>query len=170
MGTVARLAQASGLFLAMTISAAGQDAKLGVVAAENFYADIVRQIGGDRVEVASILSNPNQDPHLFETTPTIVRQIAAAQIVIFNGAGYDAWMDELLKAAPAGRADGGGCGRACQQKGRRQPAHLVRANRHADGRSRARQRLQQDRSRACSGLRRPASGFHRLARSRQPED
>ena len=100
MGTVARLAQASGLFLAMTISAAGQDAKLGVVAAENFYADIVRQIGGDRVEVASILSNPNQDPHLFETTPTIVRQIAAAQIVIFNGAGYDSWMDKLLKAAP----------------------------------------------------------------------
>ena len=100
MRTVARLAQASGLLLAMTISAAGQDAKLGVVAAENFYGDIVRQIGGDRVEVASVLSNPNQDPHLFETTPTIVRRIAAAQIVIFNGAGYDSWMDELLKAAP----------------------------------------------------------------------
>jgi zinc/manganese transport system substrate-binding protein len=103
MGTVARLAQASGLFLAMTISASGEDAKLGVVAAENFYADIVRQIGGDRVEVASILNNPNQDPHLFETTPTIVRQIAAAQIVIFNGAGYDSWMGKLLESAP--RAD-----------------------------------------------------------------
>ena len=46
----------------MTISASGQDAKLGVVAAENFYADIVRQIGGDRVEVASVLSNPNRPP------------------------------------------------------------------------------------------------------------
>jgi zinc/manganese transport system substrate-binding protein len=103
MGTVARLAQACGLFLAMTISASGEDAKLGVVAAENFYADIVRQIGGDRVEVASILNNPNQDPHLFETTPTIVRQIAAAQIVIFNGAGYDSWMGKLLESAP--RAD-----------------------------------------------------------------
>jgi zinc/manganese transport system substrate-binding protein len=87
----------------MTISAAGQDARLGVVAAENFYADIVRQIGGDRVEVASILNNPNQDPHLFETTPTIVRQIAAAQIVIFNGAGYDSWMGKLLESAQ--RAD-----------------------------------------------------------------
>ena len=103
MRTVARLAQASGLLLAMTISATGQDAKLGVVAAENFNADIVRQIGGDRVEVASILNNPNQDPHLFETTPTIVRQIAAAQIVIFNGAGYDSWMGKLLESAP--RAD-----------------------------------------------------------------
>jgi zinc/manganese transport system substrate-binding protein len=103
MGTVARLAQACGLFVAMTISAAGQDAKLGVVAAENFYADIVRQIGGDRVEVSSVLSNPNQDPHLFETTPTVVRQIAAAQIVIFNGAGYDSWIGKLLESAP--RAD-----------------------------------------------------------------
>jgi zinc/manganese transport system substrate-binding protein len=100
MKTVARLAQAFGLFLAMTIGAAGQDAKLSVVAAENFYGDIVRQIGGDRVEVVSILSNPDQDPHLFETTPTIVRQVAAAQIVVFNGADYDAWMDKLLSAAP----------------------------------------------------------------------
>jgi zinc/manganese transport system substrate-binding protein len=48
---------------------------------------------------AGILSNPNKDPHLFETTPTIVRQIAAAQIVIFNGAGYDAWMGKLLELA-----------------------------------------------------------------------
>ena len=103
MGTVARIAQACGLFLSMTISASSEDAKLGAVAAENFYADIVRQIGGDRVEVASILNNPNQDPHLFETTPTIVRQIAAAQIVIFNGAGYDSWMGKLLESAP--RAD-----------------------------------------------------------------
>jgi zinc/manganese transport system substrate-binding protein len=100
MKTIARLAQAFGLFLAMTIGAGGQDAKLSVVAAENFYGDIVRQIGGDRVEVVSIMSNPDQDPHLFETTPTIVRQVAAAQVVVFNGADYDAWMDKLLEAAP----------------------------------------------------------------------
>ncbi len=100
MRTVARFAQACGLFLAMTMSASGQDAKLSVVAAENFYGDIARQVGGECVEVASILSSPNQDPHLFETTPTIVRQVAAAQIVIFNGADYDAWMDKLLNAAP----------------------------------------------------------------------
>jgi zinc/manganese transport system substrate-binding protein len=100
MRTIARLAQVFGLFLAMAIGAAGQDAKLTVVAAENFYGDIVRQIGGDRVEVVSIMSNPDQDPHLFETTPTIVRQVAAAQIVVFNGADYDAWMDKLLEAAP----------------------------------------------------------------------
>ena len=71
-----------------------------MVAAENFYGDIAQQIGGDRVAVASILSNPDQDPHLFEISPAVVRQIAAAQIVIYNGADYDPWMEKLLKVTP----------------------------------------------------------------------
>lgn len=74
--------------------------QIAVVAAENFYGDIARQIGGDRVSVVSILNNPDQDPHLFETTPGIVRQIVAAQIVILNGANYNSWMDKLLAAGP----------------------------------------------------------------------
>lgn len=74
--------------------------QIPVVAAENFYGDIARQIGGDRVSVVSIMNNPDQDPHLFETTPGIVRQISAAQIVILNGANYDSWMDKLLAAGP----------------------------------------------------------------------
>jgi zinc/manganese transport system substrate-binding protein len=76
------------------------DVKINVVAAENFYGDVARQIGGDRVSVTSILNNPSQDPHLFETTPAIVRQIAAAQIVVFNGADYDPWMEKLLNVTP----------------------------------------------------------------------
>jgi zinc/manganese transport system substrate-binding protein len=71
-----------------------------VVAAENFYGDIARQIGGDRVAVVSIMNNPDQDPHLFETTPAIVRQLVGAQIVVLNGANYDPWMDKLLAAVP----------------------------------------------------------------------
>jgi zinc/manganese transport system substrate-binding protein len=74
--------------------------RIAVVAAENFYGDIARQIGGDRVSVISIMNNPDQDPHLFETTPAIVRQLAGAQVVILNGANYDPWMDKLLAAAP----------------------------------------------------------------------
>lgn len=70
---------------------------IALVAAENFYGDVAKQIGGDRVSVTSIISNPDQDPHLFETSPTTVRQIAAAQIVVYNGADYDPWMDKLLK-------------------------------------------------------------------------
>jgi zinc/manganese transport system substrate-binding protein len=97
------------LALTLALSAApgarAADGKLAVVAAENFYGDIARQIGGDRVDVVNIMSNPDQDPHLFETTPGVVRQIADAQIVILNGADYDPWMDKLLAAAPRpGRA------------------------------------------------------------------
>jgi zinc/manganese transport system substrate-binding protein len=75
------------------------DGKIAVVAAENFYGDVARQIGGDQVTVVSIMSNPDQDPHLFETTPTTVRQIGTAQIVIENGADYDPWMDKILGVA-----------------------------------------------------------------------
>jgi zinc/manganese transport system substrate-binding protein len=88
------------LLLSLILPAVAADAPLAVVAAENFYADICRQVGGDRVAVASIMNNPDQDPHLFETTPGIVRQIAAAQIAILNGANYDPWMEKLLAAAP----------------------------------------------------------------------
>jgi zinc/manganese transport system substrate-binding protein len=83
--------------LAQTSSAWGQ---INVVAAENFYANVAQQVGGDRIIAHSILNNPEQDPHLFETTPAIVRQIAAAQVVIYNGAGYDAWMSNLLNVTP----------------------------------------------------------------------
>jgi zinc/manganese transport system substrate-binding protein len=84
-------------------SPAHSEDRISVVAAENFYGDIARQIGGDRVAVLSIMSNPDQDPHLFETTPAVVRQLAAARIVVLNGANYDPWMEKLMAAAP--RAD-----------------------------------------------------------------
>jgi zinc/manganese transport system substrate-binding protein len=100
MKTIIGLSFAVLLVAALSSDARAADGKITVVAAENFYGDIARQIGGDQVEVVSIMSNPDQDPHLFETTPGIVRQIADAQIVIFNGADYDPWMEKLLKAAP----------------------------------------------------------------------
>ena len=100
MKTVIGLMLALGLILTAEPRARAADGKLSVVAAENFYGDVARQIGGDDVAVASVMSNPDQDPHLFETTPSTVRQIAAAQVVILNGADYDPWMDKLLKASP----------------------------------------------------------------------
>ena len=104
MRTIARTVPTFGLVLTMTLGSAAQEAKLSIVAAENFYGDIARQIGGNLVDVVTIMSNPDQDPHLFETTPTVIRQIGAAQIVIFNGADYDPWMNKLLSATPrAGR-------------------------------------------------------------------
>jgi zinc/manganese transport system substrate-binding protein len=72
-----------------------------VVAAENFYGDIATQIGGANVAVTSILSSPDQDPHLFEASASTARQLAAARIVIVNGADYDPWMEKLLSANKA---------------------------------------------------------------------
>jgi zinc/manganese transport system substrate-binding protein len=72
-----------------------------IVAAENFYGDVAKQIGGPSVKVTSILSNPDQDPHLFEASPSVARNLSGAQIVIYNGIDYDPWMADLLKASKA---------------------------------------------------------------------
>jgi zinc/manganese transport system substrate-binding protein len=74
---------------------------ISIVAAENMYGDIARQVGGDLVTVTSILNNPNQDPHLFTTSPSVAVELAGADIVIVNGADYDPWMAGLLAAQPA---------------------------------------------------------------------
>ena len=73
------------------------DGKIDIVAAENFYGSVAQEIGGDRVSVTAVLNNPDQDPHLFEVSPAVIRQVAAAQIVIYNGADYDPWIEKLLK-------------------------------------------------------------------------
>ena len=71
-----------------------------VVAAENFYGDIVKQLRGSHVTVTSILSNPNVDPHEYESNVQTAIAVSKAQLVVENGNGYDAWMDRLLSASP----------------------------------------------------------------------
>jgi zinc/manganese transport system substrate-binding protein len=71
-----------------------------IVAAENFYGGIAHRIGGPHVAVTSIINSPDQDPHLFEVSPAVARQLSEAQIVIVNGAHYDPWIGKLLQAAP----------------------------------------------------------------------
>jgi zinc/manganese transport system substrate-binding protein len=89
--------------LALTLGAITLPARaepLRIVAAENFYGGIARQIGGPHVAVTSIINSPDQDPHLFEVSPAVARQLSEAGIVIVNGANYDPWIDKLLQAAP----------------------------------------------------------------------
>ena len=100
MKPITTQAAACGFLLAFGLAASAQDMRLNLVAAENFYGDIAGQIAGDRARIVSIISNPDQDPHLFETTPSVVRDLAAARIVIVNGANYDTWIEKLLKASP----------------------------------------------------------------------
>ena len=88
------------VFAILVLSAAASAAPLKVLAAENFYGDIASQIGGADVEVKSVLNNPAQDPHLFEVTPSLARDVAGADLVILNGVDYDPWMEKLLSASP----------------------------------------------------------------------
>lgn len=71
-----------------------------VVAAENFWGDIVGQIGGSHVRVTSIVSDPNADPHSYETDPKDAAAISQANFVVLNGVGYDDFATKLLKASP----------------------------------------------------------------------
>ncbi|WP_396328986.1 metal ABC transporter solute-binding protein [Burkholderia anthina] len=103
--SLARLFAATAAALSFAAPGFAQAATVNVVAAENFYGDVASQIGGRHVAVTSILSNPDQDPHLFEASPKTARALQHAQVVIYNGADYDPWMGKLLSASKqAGRA------------------------------------------------------------------
>lgn len=101
----ARVAVACGALalavLAPCSTASAAQARVTVVAAENFYGDVAKQVGGDYVEVTSILNNPDQDPHLFEASTKTARALHSAKLVIYNGADYDPWMEKLLAASPS---------------------------------------------------------------------
>lgn len=74
-------------------------AAINVIGVENEYANVISQIGGKYVEVQSIESDPNTDPHTFEASPKVARQIAAAQLIVENGVGYDSWADKIMSAS-----------------------------------------------------------------------
>jgi zinc/manganese transport system substrate-binding protein len=93
--------------LAACSSASGAPTPLsgGIVAvgAENEYANVIAQIGGKHVHVTAILSNPSTDPHTFESSPSVSQTVGAAQLVVQNGLGYDAWMNKIEAATPNSR-------------------------------------------------------------------
>ena len=70
--------------------------EIQIVAAENFYGGVARQIVGEAGRVRSILSNPSQDPHEFSSDAATARAVADADLVIYSGLGYDLWIDQLL--------------------------------------------------------------------------
>ncbi|GAC1300343.1 MAG: metal ABC transporter solute-binding protein [Vulcanimicrobiaceae bacterium] len=85
-------------------SAAAASTIIRIVAIERVYGDLARQLGGPRVDVTTILNSPTADPHAYEPTARDADAVAAADIVIENGLGYDAFAEKLLAASPrAGR-------------------------------------------------------------------
>lgn len=96
-----RLALA-GVLAAGPAAAWGQAAPgvINAIGVENQYADVIGQIGGQYVAVQAIETDPNTDPHSFEVSPRVASEIAAADLIVENGLGYDDWADRMIDAAP----------------------------------------------------------------------
>jgi zinc/manganese transport system substrate-binding protein len=76
----------------------GADAKLKVVASFSILGDIVKNLGGDRVAVTTLVG-PDGDAHVFEPTPADARAVAAADVVVVNGLGLEGWMERLIQSS-----------------------------------------------------------------------
>jgi zinc/manganese transport system substrate-binding protein len=81
-------------------SSTGAGPKLAVVATINAWGSIASQLGGDRVQETSIITNPDTDPHSYEPSAADARTVADAKVVVENGIGYDAWADKMLASNP----------------------------------------------------------------------
>jgi zinc/manganese transport system substrate-binding protein len=96
------IAIAGSLAALMTAGpAAAQDsapAKLKVLATFSILADFVRNVGGDRVEVGTLVG-PDSDAHVYAPAPADAKKVADSKVVITNGLGYEGWMNRLLKAS-----------------------------------------------------------------------
>ncbi len=73
-------------------------APVKAVASFSILGDLVRQVGGERVDV-DVLVGPGSDAHVFQPTPAQARRVGQAQVVFSNGLGFEGWMSRLLKTA-----------------------------------------------------------------------
>jgi zinc/manganese transport system substrate-binding protein len=92
------LPAAAGLALLVTAGPALAQDKLKVLATFSILGDFVKNVGGDRVEVATLVG-PNSDAHVYAPAPADAKKVADAKVVIVNGLGYEGWMSRLAKAS-----------------------------------------------------------------------
>lgn len=79
-----------------TTSGSGSDGKLTVVASTNVWGSVARAVAGDRIQVTSIITQPSSDPHSYEASPADAAAVTSASLVVYNGGGYDHFVDEIL--------------------------------------------------------------------------
>lgn len=89
---------ALGLLLAIVTPAAHADEPLQVVTSFSILADMVEQVGGERVEVTSLVG-PDSDTHVFSPSPSDARHLAEADLVVINGLQFEGWMERLIDAS-----------------------------------------------------------------------
>jgi zinc/manganese transport system substrate-binding protein len=76
------------------------DATITAIGAENEYTSVIAQVGGKYVHAEAVESNPNTDPHTYEASPAVAREISSAKLIVQNGLGYDTWATTIENAAP----------------------------------------------------------------------
>jgi zinc/manganese transport system substrate-binding protein len=94
---------AAGLAAAFALSlhaspAPAQEKKIPVIATFSILGDLVKNVGGDRIEVTTLVG-PGGDAHVYTTTPADVKKVAAAKAVFINGLGFEGWITRLVKAS-----------------------------------------------------------------------
>ena len=89
------------LLAALAVPALAQEKpqeKLKVVATFSILADLVKNVGGDRVAVSALVG-PNGDAHVYQPTPSDAKTLADAKLVVVNGLGFEGWLSRLVKAS-----------------------------------------------------------------------
>jgi zinc/manganese transport system substrate-binding protein len=93
------LAATTGVLAALLFAAtASAQEKLKVVATFSILGDLVKNVGGDRVEITTLVG-PGADAHVYSPAPSDAKKMADAEVVFVNGLGYEGWMSRLAKAA-----------------------------------------------------------------------
>lgn len=86
------------LLLAVGGTASGAENKVKVIASFSILGDFVKNVGGNRVEVTTLVG-PNGDAHVYEPTPAAAKAVSAAALVVVNGLGFEGWMDRLIQTS-----------------------------------------------------------------------
>ena len=95
--TLCRLAAALGLFTLSSTTTLAQPTALEVTTSFSILGDLVRQVGGDKVNVRTLVG-ADEDAHAFQPRPSDARAIGASALVVVNGLGFDDWMTRLARS------------------------------------------------------------------------
>jgi zinc/manganese transport system substrate-binding protein len=88
----------AALAFALSAGSAVAQSRIKVVASFSILGDLVRQVGGERIDVVTLVG-PNGDTHAFSPTPSDARLVSAARVVFVNGLGLEGWMTRLVKSS-----------------------------------------------------------------------
>ncbi|MBX7431304.1 zinc ABC transporter substrate-binding protein [Mycobacterium sp. Y57] len=102
------IAAGAATLLTLTLSGCSQDRQdadddrgtTDVVASTDVWGSVASAVAGDHANVSSIITGTVADPHSFEASPAEAAQISDASLVVFNGGGYDHWIENVLANAP----------------------------------------------------------------------